>query len=514
MTQELLTLTDYLRQMVDGAGEPEIQRSYVYRGQANANWHLHSAAARRIIAPASTLREDEVAEFEQALINCQNDLIADFRNRRFDMRDGMPLSELEILAVLQHLGAATALLDFTRNPLVALWFACEHEDQDGRVYKVDAVSNPYVGVGSEHRQTFGEILAQLVPPLHLLAWNPPAMADAQARTVAQQSVLLLGKPRTAAELSVPKERIVGTVLIPKASKAQLRADLASIGVDESALFPDVHGFAEINSVKYPLRTTNVSDLLNNASRAHVEGRHESAIELYTQYLQARPGDTFARLCLANAYVDHSAYQHALEVLDAVAESLEHSSAFNRHVFHYNRANVKAALNRHDEAIIDYTHALAQGIESNTQVRFNRANSYFAIGNFSAALADYENCGEYANAIYNAGNTHIAIGQMERALESFAAVSSMPNAPRRWQHNYEAIQQVITILDGREYICQLSGSTLQLSIKAAQAPTVLAMLPLVGNVGNNGNTGWMNSPGGQGFDGSIGMVIVVGTSDVS
>ena len=273
MTQEPLTLADYLRQMVDDTGEPESQRSFVYRGQANADWQLHSAAARRIIAPASTLSENDVAEFELALINYQNDLIANFRNRRFDMRDGTPLSELEILAVLQHLGAATALLDFTRNPLVALWFACEHGDEDGRVYKVDAVSNPYIGTGSEYRQTFGEILAQLVPPLHLLTWSPPAMADAQARTVAQQSVLLLGKPRTPTELSVPKERVAGTVLIPKASKAQLRAELASVGIDESALFPDVHGFAEINSVKYPLRTTDIFAFLNNASRAHVEGHY-------------------------------------------------------------------------------------------------------------------------------------------------------------------------------------------------------------------------------------------------
>ena len=514
MTQEPLTLTQYLRQMIDGTEESELPRSLVYRGQAHADWQLHSAAARRIIAPASTIREDSVAEFEQSLIEYQNDLVANFRNRRFDTRDGAPLSDLEILAVLQHLGAATALIDFTRNPFVALWFACEHESNDGVVYKVDAVSNQYIGVHSESRSTFGEILAQLVPPLHLLAWSPPAMADAQERTVAQQSVLLLGKPRTPAELSVPKDRVLGKVLIPKASKAQLRAELAAIGMDESALFPDIYGFAGINSVTHPLGTNNALAMLKNASRAHIEGDYETAIELYTKYLQERPRDTFARLCLSNVYVDNQVYSHALEILDAVGELLEQSSAINRHAFYYNRANVQAALHKHDEAIIDYTQALAQGIDFNTYVWFNRGNSNFAIGNYSAALADYENCSEFANAAYNAANAHIALGQMERALESFVTVSNMSNAPIEWQHNEEAIQHVVALLDAAEYTCQLTDTMLEISIEEARELGPHTMFGLAGNIGNQGNTGWITSPGGQGFDGTRGMVIAVSANDRS
>jgi hypothetical protein len=35
------------------------------------------------------------------------------------------LSNLELLLELQHYGAATGLVDFSRDFLVALWFACD-----------------------------------------------------------------------------------------------------------------------------------------------------------------------------------------------------------------------------------------------------------------------------------------------------------------------------------------------------------------------------------------------------
>ena len=41
-------------------------------------------------------------------------------------------SPLQLLARLQHFGAATGLLDFSYSPLVALWFACEDPSPRGQ----------------------------------------------------------------------------------------------------------------------------------------------------------------------------------------------------------------------------------------------------------------------------------------------------------------------------------------------------------------------------------------------
>ena len=49
-------------------------------------------------------------------------------------------TDFEMVALMQHYGLPTRLLDFTRNPLIALWFACQRDtkskprDADGAVY--------------------------------------------------------------------------------------------------------------------------------------------------------------------------------------------------------------------------------------------------------------------------------------------------------------------------------------------------------------------------------------------
>jgi hypothetical protein len=48
------------------------------------------------------------------------------------------LSNLELLLELQHYGAATGLIDFSRDFLVALWFACNsNKDKNGSVFALN-----------------------------------------------------------------------------------------------------------------------------------------------------------------------------------------------------------------------------------------------------------------------------------------------------------------------------------------------------------------------------------------
>lgn len=56
-----------------------------------------------------------------------NNLIYDFKKINPDFND---FSELEILAEIQHRGGASCLVDFSKNFLISLWFACNNDEQD------------------------------------------------------------------------------------------------------------------------------------------------------------------------------------------------------------------------------------------------------------------------------------------------------------------------------------------------------------------------------------------------
>lgn len=88
----------------------------VYRGVADSEYDLLPGLAR--------IKKPE-HEMEATLIN-------DFLTRRPDAFSG--LAEFDTLAKMQHYGLPTRLLDFSLNPLVALYFACESKTaKSGRV---------------------------------------------------------------------------------------------------------------------------------------------------------------------------------------------------------------------------------------------------------------------------------------------------------------------------------------------------------------------------------------------
>ena len=104
----------------------------VFRGQENEEWLLESSAERRL--KASLPSQEGITE---PFLEYHENLLKKCRLKNYDRREQKQLYDLELLADLQHHGAATCLIDFTRNALVALWFACKKSDANGKVFVVN-----------------------------------------------------------------------------------------------------------------------------------------------------------------------------------------------------------------------------------------------------------------------------------------------------------------------------------------------------------------------------------------
>ena len=88
---------------------------------------------------ASSFDRYQLIPTERQLRKFEADVIEEARDWSLDWHStGGRLTALELLAALQHYGVPTRFLDFTFNPLIALWFAVEKDaESDGRVFAID-----------------------------------------------------------------------------------------------------------------------------------------------------------------------------------------------------------------------------------------------------------------------------------------------------------------------------------------------------------------------------------------
>ena len=87
---------------------------FFYRGESSKNWDYKPSIMRDQYTYSK-----ETYYYHEIQVRCPNE----FEN----------LSYLDKLVKMQHYGCPTRLLDITSNPLGALYFACEENENDGRI---------------------------------------------------------------------------------------------------------------------------------------------------------------------------------------------------------------------------------------------------------------------------------------------------------------------------------------------------------------------------------------------
>lgn len=83
---------------------------YMWRGQGNVDWAIHSAAYRRLKFTHRNVSERRMRNYEV-------ELLRKARHKGYGYEEGRRLADFEVLAKLQHHGAATRLIDFSSDLL-------------------------------------------------------------------------------------------------------------------------------------------------------------------------------------------------------------------------------------------------------------------------------------------------------------------------------------------------------------------------------------------------------------
>lgn len=121
--QEFIDFSDEHRcRLSGGKGNPS---SFMFRGMTDCTWRLLPSIYREI-PPLRQYLYGPVAPHERGSIMYDEvELLSDFKQYAASYLSGLdPTNDLAWLFYAQHHGLPTRLLDFTSNPLVALYFCC------------------------------------------------------------------------------------------------------------------------------------------------------------------------------------------------------------------------------------------------------------------------------------------------------------------------------------------------------------------------------------------------------
>ena len=500
----------YLDWILGAAREDGI---YAYRGQRVADWGLTSAATRRLIREhGPDIVQDP--EFPNLYVGYhRTTLIEPARTQGHGSEAGRVLTDLELLAKLQHFGAETGLLDFSWNPLVALWFLCGEEAHDGKLFKIN--TNDPVRIAkvspSQSDQHLSAVLTADPGVQPVSYWEPTIGGDAMARILLQRSVFIIGRPFVSLE-----SEVVSEITVDKEDKNRLLAELNILDFDQESLFLDVYGFAQASKTRR-VPQLSAGGYNRQGNRYYQQGEFEKALAAYDSSVRLAPDGGLTYLLRANVLSAAERHEEAIADYD---KAISHVAVGRRRILdsaHFNRGNSKAAVGDLDGAVEDYTQAIEQNPER-PGYYYNRGNAYFDLYRFSEAVGDYDQAirSGSIHAAYNMGMALLASGQPEEARGWFHDAAAKGYDHSTVQQNLWTLDQMIPLVDGLDYTVRAAPDpatnrmSLRFAVPAEVAETrgELARFLFGGRAGSVGSDGLPGLTGGKGLQGGAPLRVYV------
>lgn len=193
--------------------------NFLFRGQSNAEWELIPKVGRE--------------SYREALPKGDNEekLLDAWKRYAGHLLKGFPVDNWDWLSLAQHHGLATRLLDWTKNPLIALYFATEdyNSTHNSCVYVYD-----YDNIG---------ILTQNVAPFDMSFSGVFFPKGLTARVISQRGVFSISNNPTESLDKLVKNSFYKIIIIGRAKK-QIHKCLEQYGINEYSIYQDLDSLSD------------------------------------------------------------------------------------------------------------------------------------------------------------------------------------------------------------------------------------------------------------------------------
>lgn len=184
----------------------------VYRGHADSDWELMPSIGRHY-----------TSDWKDVL-KIERESLSELKKKSVPYLIHRPENDIEWLSLMQHHGLSTRLLDFTTNPLIALFFATDPAIKNNGKLITVTYTNTYKKSPNtdvfKHSNSF--------------SYHPPHITE---RIIGQSGCFVYSHTPNRSL----NEKQVTSLEILKSNKMAIREELMQLGISHASLFPGIDG---------------------------------------------------------------------------------------------------------------------------------------------------------------------------------------------------------------------------------------------------------------------------------